>query len=250
MNGLRCILNIGNTHTRTRTVSGSAVLSDVQTDTAAFSPADIPADVPCAACCVVPAVEKAIRAARPDVFFITKDAPGLPGLSEIDASTIGADRLANAAALLDGTLPAMTVDCGSAVNIEIVSAGRELIGGAILPGRQMLRRALHAFTGQLPEIPLEPELPADFPGRNTCDALRYGIDFLILAGVRDLIARTESEVFPGNPRGAGRLRVVFCGGDRDFFLRHLRGEMTSSDLADGGGDFTLRGVLKLWDGKE
>ena len=31
-----------------------------------------------------------------------------------------------------------------------------------------------------------------------------------------------------------------CGGDRHFFLKHL-------DLEDGGDDFTLRGIRKIWE---
>ncbi len=219
------ILNIGNTHVR---------ISAEKIPTAEFRPEMIPPGA-CAASSVVPKITEQIRAVRPDVFWITKDTPNIPDLSQVEAEKLGADRIANAAKLLlDGILPAMTVDCGTAVNCEIVDESGVYRGGAILPGRLLLRKALNLFTAQLPVFPLYDDLP-DFPGHTSVTDLRWGTDGMLIAGIRDIIEKTRA-VFPGK-----NLRVVVCGGDCDFVLRHIPG------LERGGADFTERGIRMLYE---
>ncbi len=218
------VINIGNTHTK---------IGTEKIRTGEFRAEMIPPGE-CAASSVVPEVTERIRAARPDIFWITKDMPGIPDLSGVEAEKLGADRIANASKLLlDGQLPAMTVDCGTAVNCEIVDENGIYRGGAILPGRLLLRKALNLFTAQLPVFPLYDELPP-YPGKTSVSDLRHGTDGLLLAGIRDMIRQTEA-LFPGK-----KLRIVVCGGDRDFILRHIPG------LEDGGADFTEEGIRMLY----
>ncbi len=218
------VINIGNTHVR---IGEKKVRTDM------FAPDMLPSG-PCAASSVVPELTERIKAVRPDIFWITKDTPNIPDLSGVEAEKLGADRIANAAKLLlDGILPAMTIDCGTAVNCEIVDENGVYRGGAILPGRLLLRKSLNLFTAQLPVFPLYDDLP-DFPGHTSISDLRWGTDGLLLAGIRELIGRTR-EMFPGK-----NLRVVVCGGDCDFILRHIPG------LERGGADFTGEGVRMLY----
>lgn len=228
-----CIVNIGNTSTR--------IYADGREY--AFPTAELTADMipagPCAASSVVPEKTRMLQAVRDDIFWITKDTPGMPDLSRVDASTVGADRLANAAKLLfDGILPAVTIDCGTAVNCEIVSPEGAFLGGAIYPGRKLLRNALHLFTAQLPEIPEKDVLPYEFPGKNTQSCLEWGTDGMAVAAIADFIERTRL-LFPGEP-----LRIVFCGGDGNFFYQYFKDQ---PGVVLGGAEFTRDGIRALYE---
>lgn len=222
------LLNIGNTHTQIR-CGNTAEIRVV--DTADFSAALIPPG-PCAAACVVPALLPMLRARG--VFLVSAEtAAGLLDFSHVDARTLGADRIANAVALAEnGPLPAVCVDAGTAVTMEVVGPDRAFLGGLIAPGRAMMRRALHAGTGQLPETLFSASLPP-FPGTCTADAIGAGTDLILLDGIRAACERLFRR-FPGG------LRVVVCGGDAPFFLEHLN----FAEQAPAG--FTLSGVLSVY----
>ncbi|MBO5201850.1 MAG: type III pantothenate kinase [Lentisphaeria bacterium] len=224
-----CILNIGNTQVR-MDFDGK----ETRIPTTEFVPEMIPAGVPCAASSVVPALTEKLRSARPDIFWITRDTPGIPDLSRVEAEKLGADRIANASKLLlDGILPAMTIDCGTAVNCEIVDENGVYCGGAIFPGRLLLRKSLNLFTAQLPVFPLYDDLP-EFPGKSSISDLRWGTDAMLIAGITQIIEKTKA-LFPGKT-----LRIVACGGDADFLMRHIPG------LEYGGADFTKEGIKALY----
>ena len=224
-----CILNIGNTHVRME-IDGK----ETKIPTSGFTPEMIPEDIPCAASSVVPALTAKIREKRPDIFWITKDTPGIPDLSLVEAEKLGADRIANASKLLlDGILPAMTIDCGTAVNCEIVDENGVYRGGAIFPGRLLLRKSLNLFTAQLPVFPLYDDLP-EFPGRSSISDLRWGTDAMLIAGIQNIIEKTKA-IFPGKT-----LRIVACGGDCEFIMRHIPG------MEYGGADFTKDGIRALY----
>ncbi len=147
----------------------------------------------------------------------------------VDTSTLGADRIANAVALLEYPLPAANFDCGTAVTMEVVLADGVFAGGAIAPGRRLWRKALASGTAALPELELTTEPPAG-PGRNTHDALAFGMDRGIVGMVREWMMAV---------RACGVNTLIVSGGDAPFFSAAL------PELCAGGGDFTLRGVLSV-----
>lgn len=228
------ILNIGNTHVQVfDSPRPDCFVPRECFSTAGFDPRTQAQYAPgLAVSSVVPLLTETFRRMGAFVVSGSMDLPFAP--SGLDFSSVGADRLANAAALLDGPLPALSIDFGTAVTFEFVSASRQFAGGAILPGRMLLRQALHDHTAQLPLIPLYDTVPP-LPGKNTADAMRIGTDGAAIGAVRDLIGQWEKSCAP-DP-----LRIVVCGGDRSFFLKHL------DDLADGGDFFTIRGIRKLWE---
>ena len=234
MAGFLRILNIGNTHVQVFDSPGpDRFLSAECIPTADFDPQSQTQYLPgLAVASVVPALTAALR--KMDAFVVsgTMKLPFAP--SPLDLSTVGADRLANAAALLNGPLPALSVDFGTAITFEYVPKDRQFAGGAILPGRMLLRQALHDHTAQLPLLPLYDAVPP-LPGANTVDAMRIGTDGAAIGAVRSLIGQWQSLCAP-EP-----LRIVACGGDRSFFLKHLDG------LSDGGDFFTVSGIRKLWE---
>lgn len=226
------ILNIGNTHVQVfDSPDPETFVPGPRIPTADFDPEQERQYLPSlAVSSVVPALTRRFRELGAFLVSGTIRLPFEP--SGLDLSTVGADRLANAAALLDGPLPALAIDFGTAITFEYVSAVRKFEGGVIMPGRQLLRNALHDHTAQLPLLPLNDSLP-DLPGRNTADAMRIGTDSAAVHAVRGLILSMRELCGPET------LRIVACGGDRTFFLKYIDG------MSDGGDFFTVRGIRRL-----
>jgi type III pantothenate kinase len=106
---------------------------------------------------------------------------------------LGADRLVNAVAahaLLGG--PCISVDFGTAVNYDVVSAEGEYVGGVIAPGVEISLDALTSRGAKLPRIDLV--APRSAIGKGTVDAIRSGIVFGFAAQVDGIIARIRDEL--------------------------------------------------------
>ena len=148
--------------------------------------------------------------------------------SAVDATTLGADRAANAIAAAEFyELPVLVIDCGSAITCELVDEEKKFLGGAIAPGRMLQRRALHTGTAQLPEVALA-ETPPTGTGRTTAEAIRLGVDAGAVGMVREL-ARVM-----GN---AVKIRTtILAGGDAKFFAAAFPKWQVAPE------DFTLQGV--------
>lgn len=227
-------LNIGNTHTQYGVWERGRVigLSSVPTDR--VDQIEFPTDTPIAAACVVPAARKIIEAKAPRVFWISALINTSVDFSLIDRNAMGADRVANAVALAETVnLPAIAIDCGTAITLETVNAHRVFCCGAIAPGRKLNRHALREHTALLPDVPLT-NLDPPSPGFNTQDAIRVGVDMGAVGLVRELIAYARREL------NVARCPVIITGGDRDFFARHIPETSTASV------DFTLQGVGNIY----
>lgn len=107
--------------------------------------------------------------------------------------TLGADRLAAAVAawaLAGGAAPVVALDAGSAITLDVVSMEPAYLGGAILPGPDLLRRALARDTGQLPDVAwADPPSPV---GASTAEAIQSGLAGLVLGGVERLLRETAA----------------------------------------------------------
>lgn len=229
------ILNIGNTNVQILdSFSDTEFKAFPSVKTAVFSQDPFPYLKDCeifAASSVVPEITCFLRSRGG---FVVSSGNPLPfAKSKLDLTTVGADRLANAAALLSGTLPALSIDFGTAVTFEYVTEDGQFTGGAILPGRSLARHALHDYTAQLPLIDLYSDLPT-VPGGNTLTAMRLGTDLAAIGSIKELIGAMRN--LSSQP-----LRIVACGGDRAFFLKHLDG------MEDGSDFFTAKGIRKLWE---
>ncbi len=220
------LLNIGNTHSEIAECSGGAIRLTAKLPTAELTAALLPPGEVFAAS-VVP--EVAARLAERKIYFISSaDCHNLIDFSQVDATTLGADRVANCVALAHYfPLPGIVVDFGTAITVEIVDADRIFRGGAIAPGRVLMRRALHGGTAQLPEIPLSSNFPA-LPGANTAEAIALGVDGGAIGMVRELLTRLKQKFSPRS--------LVAVGGDADFFLPEF------PELTPGQEFFTLQGI--------
>lgn len=154
-------------------------------------------------------------------------------LSLIDGNAMGSDRLANmAAACYWNLLPAVIIDCGTAINCEIITKAKQCLGGIIMPGRQLLRQALNHYTALLPLVPLNDLMPEDSWGTTTNTAISVGTNLEAVGGVK-FLAQSLAEQFPN-------FTIQLTGGDADFFSQH-------TGLPIAPPMFTLYGLAYLAD---
>jgi type III pantothenate kinase len=129
---------------------------------------------------------------------------------------VGVDRLLDAVAANSrrtaGT-PAVVVDAGSAVTVDLVDNSGAFVGGAILPGMRLMAKALHDYTALLPLLPPPEKRPA-VPGTNTPAAMELGIFWAVAGGIEVLaleyrsLYRSKIEFFLTGGDGP-RLHSVF-----------------------------------------
>lgn len=225
------LLNIGNTHTQVGIYHDGEIELQAPLATAELTWGKLPQNYPVAAASVVPAISR--RLAGHGIFFLSaQTCDGLIDFSLVDSSTLGADRVANAiAAAAFYPLPALIVDCGTAITIEIVDEQRRFLGGAIAPGRKLMRKILSCGTAQLPEVPFPESLP-DHPGRNTVEAIQFGVDRGAIGLVRELLTASRTNI----PIKS----YLVTGGDAALFAAAL------PELTPTPPDFTLQGIRLAW----
>jgi type III pantothenate kinase len=116
---------------------------------------------------------------------------------------VGVDRLLDAVAANSrrraGT-PAVVIDAGSAITVDLIENSGAFTGGAILPGMRLMAQALHDHTALLPLLPPPEKRPA-VPGTNTPAAMEVGIFWAAAGGVAALLreyrsyCRSEIDIF-------------------------------------------------------
>lgn len=120
-------------------------------------------------------------------------------------------------------LPVLVIDAGTALTFTGADAGGRLVGGAILPGLGLQMRSLLEHTAALPPVsppgsPTETtQLITPLPPRwslNTPDAIRSGVVYTLLAGVRDFIEDWLQQ-FPGTA-------IALKGGDSALLFNTLQ----------------------------
>ena len=116
------------------------------------------------------------------------------GIDYPKPQSIGADRLANAAAVAElYGFPAIVVDFGTAVTFDIVSDRRTYVGGVIAPGLEAMTNFLYQRTALLPRISLKE--PRRAVGKSTIEAMLSGALFGYRGLVREILARIKAEQF-------------------------------------------------------
>jgi type III pantothenate kinase len=157
---------------------------------------------------VVPARDALIRraAGKTRVLFVSAKCELGVGVDYPKPGSIGADRLANAAAVAElyGT-PAVVVDFGTAVTFDVVATERRYIGGVIAPGLEAMTTYLYKRTALLPKLTLSE--PRRAVGRSTKAAMMSGAIFGYRGLVKEILARICAEAFAGR-----RARIIATGG--------------------------------------
>jgi type III pantothenate kinase len=226
------LLNIGNTHTQIAEAVDGKIIQTRKVMTSDLKTEMFSSDIPIAAATVVPEAKSCLK--ELDIFWVEKGCKCDIELDQVDSSTLGADRIANLIALGDrNQLPSLCIDCGTAITFELLDENKIFLGGAIAPGRAMMRNSMHDYAAQLPFVPLSIDASKE-PGKATVEQMLLGIDVGAVGAVKELIKIMRRRV-------EGKLNIIVVGGDADFFVRNI------SDLKYGGDDFTLLGILKAWE---
>lgn len=143
---------------------------------------------------------------------------------------IGYDRVLGIIGALQFTsAPFITIDCGTAITVNVLDINRVCIGGAIMPGFSTMHASLHNSTAQLPK--LQPDSLKYSIGKNSIDAIYAGINTAIKGAVKEY-----SSQFP-------EYSIVLLGGDAHILFELLEDEqkIKSSIHADciATGIFTI-----------
>jgi type III pantothenate kinase len=166
---------------------------------------------------VVPKKNKAITAAagaRRTLFLGPKLDLGV-GIDYPAPRLIGADRLANAAAVAEFYgYPAIVVDFGTAVTFDVVSVGGDYIGGVIAPGLEAMTNFLYQRTALLPRLTLRE--PTRAIGKTTRGAMMSGAVLGYRGLVREILLRLTAENFPRH-----KPRLIATGGYAQLIARKL-----------------------------
>jgi type III pantothenate kinase len=129
--------------------------------------------------------------------------------------SIGADRLANAAAVAElyGP-PAIVIDFGTAATFDVLSEAGNYIGGVIAPGLQAMTDYLYQRTALLPRISLKS--PNRAVGKSTIEAMRSGVILGYRGLVREILAQIKAEQFSRK-----KVAIVATGGYARFVAEQL-----------------------------
>jgi type III pantothenate kinase len=138
------------------------------------------------------------RPADPTTLLAAGDLPLVVELKRPDM--VGVDRLLDALAanhLRPPDRPAVVVDVGTAITVDLVSAQGAFRGGAILPGIAMSARAMHEFTDLLPLLGMdELSTPPPALGTVTDAAIRSGLFWGAVGAIRQLIEQLAGDDNP------------------------------------------------------
>jgi type III pantothenate kinase len=167
-------------------------------------------------CSVVPVKRRILEewmGARGGVHVLGSDSPLGFRIDYPQPGQIGADRLANAVAVISqGKAPAIVIDFGTAVTFDVVSAEPAYCGGVIAPGLGAMTGYLTAKTALLPQIELHE--PRSAIGKSTVEAMQAGAVYGYRGLVREIVLRLKEEM-GGNPR------IIATGGDAELIAQGL-----------------------------
>jgi len=144
---------------------------------------------------------------------------------------VGADRIAGAIA---GThmYPGenlLIIDLGTATTVEVIRAGREYMGGVIMPGLNLSMRALDQGTSRLSSV--EILRPETCLGQTTAASIQSGLYHGHLGALREICEGMIREVFAGKAP-----RAIATGGFAHLF-------QDTGLFSEVVPDLVLRGLL-------
>ena len=148
-----------------------------------------------------------------DVLEMTSLTPVPIGNTYQSPETLGVDRLAAAVAAVEvmGCRDCLVVDFGTAITIDLVEDGIYR-GGNISPGVRTRFRALHDYTGRLPECsPTDEKLEY---GSTTRQAIEQGVMQGITYEIEGYISHFSAQNV--------KISLIFTGGDAKYFVKRIK----------------------------
>jgi type III pantothenate kinase len=148
-----------------------------------------------------------------DVLEMTSLTPVPIGNAYQSPETLGVDRLAAAVAAVEvmGCKDCLVVDFGTAITIDLVEGG-VYRGGNISPGARTRFRALHDYTGRLPECtPTDEKLEY---GSTTSQAIEQGVMQGITYEIEGYISHFSAQNV--------KITLIFTGGEAKYFVKRIK----------------------------
>ena len=203
----------------------------------AVTPGDIQA---VSMCSVVPSLDYSIVAACKKYFALTplELKPGVKTGLKLNIKNplaLGADRIANCVAAVDAfpEQHVIVVDFGTAPTICVVTAHKEYLGGAILPGFKLSMESLSNKASQLFAVDIIK--PNSVLGKTTEGNIQTGLYYGQLGANKEIITRIKQEVFLDE-----KVVLISTGGYAHLFADQQLFDVELTDLVLDG----LRLVLE------
>ncbi|MEI8032951.1 MAG: type III pantothenate kinase [Chlorobiaceae bacterium] len=134
-------------------------------------------------------------------FSLTYDAP----------ESLGADRIALCALgrQLHPAEAVILLDIGTAITVDVLGSRGRYHGGLIMPGLELMARALHEHTARLPMVTLD--LPESLVGQSTDDCIRNGIIRGCAAGLEGIVEKIRRWLMESY--NEADIRLIATGGN-------------------------------------
>jgi type III pantothenate kinase len=188
-----------------------------------------------AICSVVPSMDYSMRAAilkyfNRDPFFLTADKIRDLTIHYINPQEVGADRLATAvaASIEFPQQDVIVVDLGTATTLEVITADKQYLGGAILPGIRLSMEALQSKTAKLSSVSIIK--PKQVIGKTTIESLQSGLYYGQMGMIRELIAQITRDIFNGHQPliiGTGGFAHLY---EKEYLFDHLISDLVLTGL--------------------
>lgn len=184
-----------------------------------------------ALCSVVPSLDMVAgpslrRYLAGDVVTVTSSMQ-LPFILHYESpDSFGADRIALCAQVcrLYPEEAVIALDIGTAITVDVLGSSRQYLGGLIVPGLDLMAKALHEHTARLPLVGLDS--PDTLVGLSTADCIRNGIVWSCVSGIEGLIEKIKSWLVEKHHESS--IRVIATGGNAPL----ITGLFDSSPLLD------------------
>ncbi len=131
--------------------------------------------------------------------------------------TLGLDRIAGAVGAADEfpNEDVLVVDLGTCVNYDFIDRTGTFQGGVISPGFEIRMRAMHEFTGALPDIREEWHLVSSaIPAKSTKGCIKQGAFQALTFEIESFIRHFQKK--------SSSLTVILTGGDAGTFESYIK----------------------------
>lgn len=247
-------IDVGNSHTRIATVTEQGVQKKEKIKTSGISlpggEIAIVLDRFISAgevkgfsfCSVVPGIYphllKHLRIFTSNLFNLTyKTCKGLK-ISYPDPQEIGQDRLANTiGAQAKYGAPAIVIDMGTAVTLDVLSREGGYEGGVIAPGLALMSHYLQEKTALLPQVDPSEWQYSSLIGKSTREAIGIGCR----RGFEGMIVALVKPIYEDLYQREGKVpHLISAGGDAGFLKNHQFNELIYDE------DITLYGLFEAF----
>ncbi|MCB0733204.1 MAG: type III pantothenate kinase [Flavobacteriales bacterium] len=128
--------------------------------------------------------------------------------------TLGSDRIAAVigARFLQNDGPLLTIDAGTCITYDLLTADDRYVGGKISPGSAIRFKSLHDYTGNLPLVEQTENWLS--VGHDTITSIQAGVLHGLCAEINQTITDYESQ-YQG-------LHVFLTGGEARYFVNHIK----------------------------